>query len=120
MQIGPYQLHNPLILAPIAGVSDRPFRKLCHYLRTGTRLPPPDPDEVRNTVIRHLENLYDFYGEHTAVRPARRHIGWYSKRYRGGHRFRQSMHEVDNAKEQRQWVRAFFDAFIEEQTVTAA
>jgi tRNA-dihydrouridine synthase B len=29
MQIGPYQLANKLILAPMAGVSDRPFRELC-------------------------------------------------------------------------------------------
>ena len=29
MQIGPYQLANNLILAPMAGVSDRPFRELC-------------------------------------------------------------------------------------------
>lgn len=29
MKIGPYQLENPLILAPMAGITDRPFRELC-------------------------------------------------------------------------------------------
>lgn len=29
MQIGPYLLENNLILAPMAGISDRPFRALC-------------------------------------------------------------------------------------------
>jgi len=29
MQIGPYQLRNKLIVAPMAGVTDRPFRQLC-------------------------------------------------------------------------------------------
>ncbi len=29
MQIGPYVVENPLILAPMAGVTDLPFRKLC-------------------------------------------------------------------------------------------
>lgn len=29
MQIGPYQLANPLILAPMAGTTDLPFRLLC-------------------------------------------------------------------------------------------
>ena len=29
MQIGPYRLENPLFLAPMAGVTDRPFRILC-------------------------------------------------------------------------------------------
>ncbi|MEA2079717.1 MAG: tRNA dihydrouridine synthase DusB [Pseudomonadota bacterium] len=29
MQIGPYKLRNQLVLAPMAGVTDRPFRQLC-------------------------------------------------------------------------------------------
>lgn len=35
MQIGQYQLDNPLILAPMAGVTDRPFRLLCKELGAG-------------------------------------------------------------------------------------
>ena len=35
MQIGPYQLPNNLILAPMAGVTDRPFRQLCKQLGAG-------------------------------------------------------------------------------------
>ncbi len=32
MKIGPYLLENPLILAPMAGITDRPFRMLCREL----------------------------------------------------------------------------------------
>ena len=35
MQIGPYNLPNPLVLAPMAGVTDRPFRQLCRDLGAG-------------------------------------------------------------------------------------
>jgi tRNA-dihydrouridine synthase B len=35
MQIGPYQLDNNLILAPMAGVTDLPFRELCKKLGAG-------------------------------------------------------------------------------------
>nr|WP_199064797.1 tRNA dihydrouridine synthase DusB [Chromobacterium sp. ASV5] len=35
MQIGPYQLKNRLIVAPMAGVTDRPFRMLCKKLGAG-------------------------------------------------------------------------------------
>src|SRR5690606_15074400 len=35
MQIGPYTLANNLVLAPMAGVTDRPFRQLCKQLGAG-------------------------------------------------------------------------------------
>lgn len=35
MQIGPYKLQNKLILAPMAGVTDNPFRQLCRELGAG-------------------------------------------------------------------------------------
>jgi tRNA-dihydrouridine synthase B len=35
MQIGPYQLSNKLVLAPMAGISDRPFRGICKEFGAG-------------------------------------------------------------------------------------
>ncbi len=35
MQIGPHKLKNNLILAPMAGITDRPFRELCRQFGVG-------------------------------------------------------------------------------------
>jgi tRNA-dihydrouridine synthase B len=35
MRIGPYRLRNNLVLAPMAGVTDRPFRQLCRRFGAG-------------------------------------------------------------------------------------
>ncbi|MFV0679382.1 tRNA dihydrouridine synthase DusB [Ottowia sp.] len=35
MQIGPYTLPNALFVAPMAGVTDRPFRQLCRHFGAG-------------------------------------------------------------------------------------
>ncbi|HEU4709458.1 MAG TPA: tRNA dihydrouridine synthase DusB [Methylophilaceae bacterium] len=35
MQIGPYKLKNNLVVAPMAGVTDRPFRQLCKKMGAG-------------------------------------------------------------------------------------
>lgn len=35
MRIGPFELPNPVFVAPMAGVTDRPFRQLCRRLGAG-------------------------------------------------------------------------------------
>ena len=35
MKIGPYKLTSPFVLAPMAGISDAPFRKLCRRFGAG-------------------------------------------------------------------------------------
>ena len=35
MNIGPFELPNRLFVAPMAGVTDRPFRQLCRRLGAG-------------------------------------------------------------------------------------
>ena len=35
MRIGSYQLKNRILLAPMAGITDQPFRRLCAYYGAG-------------------------------------------------------------------------------------
>jgi tRNA-dihydrouridine synthase B len=35
LQIGPYVLDSPFVLAPMAGITDKPFRRLCRYFGAG-------------------------------------------------------------------------------------
>ncbi len=85
------------------------FREISHFLATGTRLPEPPLTEVRDTLVAHVSNLYEFYGRHTGVRVARKHISWYSKGLRGGALFRDAVNRADSADQQMGMVREFFD-----------
>ncbi len=85
------------------------FREIAHFLATGEKLPEPTAQEVRDILLGHLHNLYAFYGDYTGVRMARKHISWYSKGQRHGAAFRQEVNRVENAAQQMEMVREFFD-----------
>ena len=89
------------------------FREIEHFLGTGEHLAEPSLEEIRATLLDHVNNLYAFYGDYTGVRVARKHISWYSKGCRGGAGFRNTVNRVDTAKQQYDTVRQFFDQQIE-------
>ena len=83
------------------------FRQINHYLETGVILPPPAIDEVRQVLLEHLQELYDFYGEFTGVRTARKHIAWYSKGFFSSNAFRREVMQVESSTEQMRMVDEF-------------
>jgi tRNA-dihydrouridine synthase B len=85
------------------------FREIEHYLKTGARLPEPPPQEIRATLLGHLDNLYQFYGTELGVRIARKHISWYSKGLVGGAVFRHAVNQVETVAEQLRLIKDFFD-----------
>jgi len=95
------------------------FREINHYLATGEALPPPTPAEIGRMLAGHLNELYDFYGEYTGVRVARKHIAWYSKCQPGGNRFRQQINEAESAREQLRHVGDYFAMLTEQQDLAA-
>jgi tRNA-dihydrouridine synthase B len=84
------------------------FREIQHYLETGGELPPPEVGEIHRVLVAHLHDLYDFYGEHTGVRVARKHISWYTKGLAGSAAFRHAMNQLETCREQLAAVDAFF------------
>jgi tRNA-dihydrouridine synthase B len=84
------------------------FREILHYLETGATLPPPEVEEIRRVLLAHLDELYEFYGEHTGVRVARKHISWYTKGLAGSAAFRHAMNRLETSAEQRAAVDGFF------------
>jgi len=96
------------------------FRSILHYLQQGDLLPEPDSIEIRDLLIDHLNNLYDFYGEYTGVRVARKHISWYSKGQCHGAAFRQRVNRVDSTREQLRMTHDFFNEIIRKEEDKAA
>jgi tRNA-dihydrouridine synthase B len=78
----------------------------------------PDPAlsgaEVRDIILAHLDSLYDFYGEESGVRIARKHIGWYCERcFSDPTPIRLDLMAASSAREQLERARRYFDAWAD-------
>lgn len=71
------------------------FRDIHHYLQTGELLASPSISELREIVLTHLEELYQFYGEYSGCRIARKHIAWYTGGLPNSNAFREAMYSKD-------------------------
>lgn len=93
------------------------FREIAHYLETGEHLIAPDIQEVKDVLLGHLSELYQFYGEYSGCRIARKHIAWYTKGLRSSNEFRQSMYKVESTLEQAKVVEDYFNHLLDQGSV---
>jgi tRNA-dihydrouridine synthase B len=85
------------------------FREISHYLETGEHIPLPEVAEIHRVLIDHLHDLYEFYGEYSGVRIARKHISWYTKGLVGSAVFRHLMNQLQSTEQQLAAVDEFFN-----------
>lgn len=83
------------------------FRDIAHYLQTGEILPSPTISELKQIVLQHLAELYQFYGEYSGCRIARKHIAWYTTGIPNSNAFRQAMYGEDSTAGQYRIVETF-------------
>ncbi|MFV1921815.1 MAG: tRNA dihydrouridine synthase DusB [Methylotenera sp.] len=84
------------------------FREIEHYLTTGSHMLPPTVAEIHAVMLEHLHDLYEFYGELTGMRVARKHISWYTKGLSGSAAFRHHMNTLQTTELQLQAISDFF------------
>ena len=88
------------------------FREIAHYLQTGEYLAAPAIAEVKAVLLGHLAELYEFYGEYSGCRIARKHIAWYTKGLHSSNEFRQQMYQVESTAQQAQVVEQYFNQLL--------
>jgi len=83
------------------------FRDIERFLRTGDVLDAPSVSEIKEIVLAHLQELYDFYGEYSGCRIARKHIAWYTTGIPNSNAFRQAMYGEESTAGQFRVVERF-------------
>ncbi|MCQ9328520.1 tRNA dihydrouridine synthase DusB [Pelistega suis] len=89
------------------------FRQINHFLAHGEELAPPSYTEMQTVLLEHLHEHYQFYGEYTGVRTARKHIGWYVEQLPQAEAFIDRMNQIDNSADQYKAVEAWFNELIQ-------
>lgn len=83
------------------------FANIAHYLTTGTHASPPSLQQLQNIVLEHLQALYQFYGEYSGCRIARKHIAWYTTGIPNSNAFRQAMYAEETTAGQYRAIQQF-------------
>ena len=76
------------------------FGEVNFFLRTGELREELARENVRDIMRAHLEDLYDFYGDVTGVRVARKHLGWYLRQRLGNEALRNRLLRIETPREQ--------------------
>ena len=56
------------------------FQAVNSFIDDGESAPPLLQTAIAKIILAHLESLYEFYGEYTGIRMARKHLSWYGQR----------------------------------------
>ncbi len=81
------------------------FKEVIEYLKNGKVVEKPDIEEIKKTILRHLEMLVEYKGEYTAVREMRKQIGWYIKGFSNASALRNEINRIEDLGELKERIR---------------
>ncbi len=90
------------------------FRDTEYFFEQGDLPLAPEVFEVAALMHAHLEDHYTLYGEHSGVRSARKHIGWYTEGLPGCEAFRDALNVLTEGDAQLAAVRAYFSQLADQ------
>lgn len=93
------------------GVQGNPwiFREIAAYLESGTVLPRPSREEMRQVILKHADLQLQCKGEYTGIREMRKHISWYTKGMPNSARMRNEINSIETFEHLYQCVERLFE-----------
>lgn len=75
------------------------FKEVISYLETGIIPPSPTVEERKEIILKHLNLLVLYKGEHRGIMEARKHMAWYVKGIKSGARIREEIFKASTFDE---------------------
>jgi len=96
------------------------FRDVNYFLSHGKNAPALPLRKICATILAHLESLYEFYGEETGVRVARKHLGWYFGKLQDAPDVRRELMAEESSSTQFALTKKCLDRLIDDEATVAA
>lgn len=75
------------------------FSRINAFLKNGTILPEPSPEEKINMIIRHMDMLIELKGSRIGISEMRKHIAWYIKGLKNSASAKERIFRLNNRDE---------------------
>jgi tRNA-dihydrouridine synthase B len=95
------------------------FRDVNYFLSHGKNAPALPLRKICDTILAHLESLYEFYGEETGVRVARKHLGWYFGKLQDAPDVRRELMAASTSASQFALTKKSLDRLIDDEATAA-
>ncbi len=103
VMVGRAALGNPWLIAQIH-----------NYLEHGRAEPEVSRELVKQTLLAHIKELTDYYGEKTALALSRKYVCWYCKNMREARKFREVYVRINDFATALAEINRYFDNYNEE------
>ena len=85
------------------------------YLRTGTEPKKIPVTEIKAFMLKHIEELSNYYGQEMGLAISRKFVCWYCKNLRDAKRFRETYTKINDYQQAMAAIDEYFDSFGEEE-----
>lgn len=85
------------------------------YLRTGTEPRKIPVTEIKAFMLKHIEELSNYYGQKMGLAISRKFVCWYCKNLRDAKRFRETYTKINDYQQAMSAIDEYFDSFGEEE-----
>ncbi|MDD3363153.1 MAG: tRNA dihydrouridine synthase DusB [Hespellia sp.] len=80
------------------------FSELLAYEESGVISPRPDKEEVKRTMLRHMDLQIEHKGDYLGIREMRKHIAWYTRGMHGSTRMRDDINHIESYEEMKTYL----------------
>ena len=87
------------------------FGQVAAFIKDGSHLPMPTKSERISTIVDHINEIHQFYGDVMGVRLARKHIKWYLQHWHTSipDQLRSAINQTESQNRQLELLREFLD-----------